>query len=68
MACQINQLCLQPSLESQCFQHGASAPSSRAVTAGLVEKAEDADFARRLPGAGPEALLGMAEGAIRAGR
>lgn len=33
-----------------------------------MEKSEDAEFARRLPGAGPEALLGAAEGAIRAGR
>ena len=35
---------------------------------GLAEKADDAEFARRLPGAGPEALLGMAEGALRNGR
>jgi len=40
----------------------------RVCCTGHVEKSEDAEFARRLPGAGPEALLGAAEGAIRAGR
>ena len=48
--------------------HAHPAERLSCATAGLQEKADDADFVRRLPGAGPEALVAAAEGALRDGR
>jgi hypothetical protein len=45
----------------------ASHAPCAAAAAALEEKAADASFAAALPGAGAEALLGLAEGALRRG-